>query len=180
MTKRMFLAIEPPATVREALAGIRFDLRGVNWQDPEHTHLTLAFLGDVDAVQRERLESELHEVRVPSFVLPVRGVGTFGRDRPSVIWAGVGPGHPHLFALHQHVINAALAAGIEADLRSWKPHLTLARCRGVSAQSLRPFLRRHEDHDFGLIRVDHFALFSSRLRPGGSVHTIERTWPLVD
>lgn len=39
---------------------------------------TLAFLGDVSAEDDKRLGEKLAEVRVPPFILPVEGIGTFG------------------------------------------------------------------------------------------------------
>ena len=95
------------------------------------------------------------------------------RGRPKIIWIGVGRGHPHLFQLHKRVTDAALAAGIEADLRPWRPHVTLARCEQVSAESIRPFLRAEGDFDAGLVPIDSFELKSSLLTPSGSIYATE-------
>ena len=83
------------------------------------------------------------------------------------------------FNCTKEVTDAALAAGLEADLRPWHPHLTLARCQDVSAQSIRPFLRRHNDFDAGLVQIDSFQLKSSLLMPAGSIHTTELVIPAV-
>ena len=61
-----------------------------------------------------------------------------------------------------------LLAGID-------PHITLARCRGVSAQSLRKFLQSNAEFDAGMIRVEDFHLYSSKLTPAGPIHTRELT-----
>ncbi len=59
--------------------------------------------------REERLRRAVAAVRLPgAFFLPVTGVGVFGGERPSVVWAGVGKGHPHLFALHKHLQDAVL------------------------------------------------------------------------
>src|SRR5262249_29897729 len=92
--------------------------------------------------------------------------------------AGVGKGHPHLFALHQHIQDAVLHAGLEPDLKPFHPHITLARMRGVSRTALKPFLRRYAETEFGLWRVTEFTLFSSQLTASGSVYTIEMRGPL--
>ena len=92
-------------------------IKGVRWVGVEQLHLTMSFLGDVDAVREEKLRAAVMKVRVPgAFFLPVTGVGVFGGDWPKVVWAGVGKGHPHLFSLHQHLQDAVLQAGLEADL----------------------------------------------------------------
>ena len=133
----------------------------------------MSFLGDVDEASGERLKGTLAEVWVPPFLLPVRGVGVFGGSRPSVVWAGVGKGHPHLFALHQHVQDAVLRAGVEADLKPFHPHITLGRAKDLARATLQPFLRRHADLDLGLWRVNGFVLCSSVLSASGARYTVE-------
>jgi 2'-5' RNA ligase len=173
MLKRLFVGLELPDSCRETLTLINPGLKGVRWIPAEQMHLTMSFLGDVEAEAEARLHEALSEVHVPPFFLPIRGVGTFGGQRPTVLWAGVGKGHPHLFALHKHVQDAVFRAGLEPDLRSFHPHITLARLHGVSASALRPFLRANEDAEFGLFEVKDFVLFSSVLAPGGSIYTPE-------
>ncbi|MFZ1218110.1 MAG: RNA 2',3'-cyclic phosphodiesterase, partial [Chthoniobacterales bacterium] len=89
------------------------------------------------------------------------------------VWIGVGSGHPHLFQLQKRVQEALLAVGLEPDLRSFHPHVTLARCRDVSTQTIRPFLKTHASFDAGMIHVESFCLNSSELTPAGSVYTAE-------
>jgi 2'-5' RNA ligase len=71
------------------------------------------------------------------------------------------------------VQEAALAAGLEPDLRAFHPHVTVARCRDVSSEVIRPFLRAHANFDAGMIHVESFSLNSSALTPTGSVYTPE-------
>jgi RNA 2',3'-cyclic 3'-phosphodiesterase len=157
-----------------ALLALDPHLSGLRWLPAEQLHLTLSFLGDVEASAEDRLREALREVRVPPFFLPLRGVGVFNsRGRPSVLWAGVGNGHPHLFALHRHIQHTVLHAGLEADLKPFHPHVTVARAKGISRQALQPFLRKHAETEFGLFRVTAFALYSSVLAPEGATHHVE-------
>jgi 2'-5' RNA ligase len=78
-----------------------------------------------------------------------------------------------LFQLHKRVQEAVLAAGLEPDLRAFHPHVTLARCRDVSPEIIKPFLKAHAGFDAGLIHVDSFRLNSSELTPAGSAYTPE-------
>jgi RNA 2',3'-cyclic 3'-phosphodiesterase len=173
MAKRLFFGLELPSFCRESLAEIDPHLKNVRWTRTEKLHVTLSFLGDVDAAREEALRETLSLVHVPPFFLPLRGVGTFGGERPTVLWAGLGKGHPHLFALHHHLQDAVLRAGLEPDLRPFHPHVTLARPRGISASVLRPFLRKFAEADFGMWEVKDFVLFSSQLSPDGSTYTVE-------
>ena len=176
MPKRLFVAIDLPESTRQLLATLDPHIRGVRWTDPAQVHLTLAFYGDVpddiDLALRERLSA----IEFGAFFLPIVGVGAFSaKGAPKTIWIGVGKAHPHLFQVHKRVQEAALAAGLDPELRPWHPHITLARCRDVSAQSLRKFLQSNAEFDSGIIRVEAFHLYSSKLTPAGPIHTRELT-----
>jgi len=171
---RLFLGIELPGDCKAALRDLDPHLPGLRWMREAHLHLTLSFLGEVESSGRDMLARNLEEVRVPPFFLPLQDVGSFNaRGRPSVVWVGVGKGHPHLFALHRHIQDAVLRARLEPDLRPFQPHVTVARAQGISHQALQPFLRKHRDMEFGIFRVTEFALFSSVLAPEGATHTVE-------
>jgi len=176
--KRLFVSIELPGSITNALTELDPHLRGVRWLDPAQMHLTLSFLGNVSPEIEAILQANLGAIAWRAFFLPISGLGTFpGKGRPNIVWIGVGAGHPHLFQLHKRVQEAALAAGLEPDLRSFHPHVTLARCRDVSAESIRPFLRAHAAFDAGMIHVESFFLNSSELTAAGSVYTRELAIP---
>ena len=172
--KRLFVSIELPDSARQHLAELDPQLRGVRWLEPSQMHLTLSFLGEVSGETQETLMEKLRAISWKSFFLPLVGLGTFpGKGWPKIVWIGVGTGHPHLFQLHKRVREAVLAAGLEPDLRSFHPHVTLARCREVSPETIRPFLKAHAELDAGMIHVESFCLNSSTLTPAGSVYTTE-------
>lgn len=173
-TKRLFVSIELPDSVTQHLSEVDPRLRGVRWLAREQMHLTLSFLGNVPGDVEEALKKNLNAIVWKAFFLPISGLGTFpGKGHLNILWVGVGTGHPHLFQLHKRVQEAAIGAGLEPDLRSFHPHVTLARCRDVSAESVRPFLRMHAAFDAGMIHVESFCLNSSDLTPSGSVYTRE-------
>jgi 2'-5' RNA ligase len=174
--KRLFVSLDLPGSVADVLVRLNPDLPGVRWLAAEQIHLTLAFLGTVTPEAEEKLRGNLRAIHFNAFFLPLHGIGTFpAKGRPNVVWIGVGRGHPHLFQLHKRVTDAALGAGLEAELRPWHPHITLARCRDVAAESIRSFLRAHAEFDAGMVPFDSFHLKSSKLTPAGSVYTTELT-----
>ena len=172
--KRLFLGIELPPESKAVLSNLDPRLPGLRWLPPEQLHLTLSFLGNVEARKLDALGDELETVRVPPLFLPLQGMGSFhARGRPSVVWVGVGQGHPHLFALHKRVQDAVLRAGLEPDLRPFHAHVTAGRCNGISKEALQPFLRKYRETEFDLFHVNEFALFSSTLAPNGPKHQVE-------
>lgn len=174
MAGRFFAAIDLPSSVKNLLENLDPGIRGLRWVPRQQMHLTLSFLDFVPQESEEHLKEKLGDVFVPPFFLPVQGIGVFSRKgRPSVVWTGVGNAHPHLFVLHRRIQDAVLAAGLEPDLKPFRPHITIGRARGVSAATLRPFLRRNEDADFGLLHVAGFTLYSSVLSREGAMHCEE-------
>src|SRR5215217_2278878 len=178
MPERLFVAIDLPESTRELLAGLDPHISGVRWIDPAQMHLTLGFFDDVPGDIDLALRDKLSTIDFGAFFLPVHGVGTFpAKGAVKIIWIGAGKAHPHLFQIHKRVQEAALSAGLEPELRPWHPHITIARCRDVSAQALRKFLQSNAEFDAGLIRIGAFHLYSSKLTPAGPIHTRELTVP---
>jgi 2'-5' RNA ligase len=176
MHKRLFVAIDLPESIQKFLRDLDPKIHGVRWTEAEQMHLTLGFFGDVNEDVGFALREKLSLIQFGAFFLPITGIGTFPpKGLPKIIWVGVGQAHPHLFQIHKRVQEAALSAGIEPALRPWHPHITLARCRDVSAQSIRRFLQSNADLDAGMVRVDAFQLYSSKLTPAGPIHTRELT-----
>jgi 2'-5' RNA ligase len=174
VSKRLFIGLELPENCGETLAELEPGIKGVRWLPAEQMHLTLSFLGNTEPAAEERLRQALEGVQVPAFFLPIQGVGAFGGAHPTVVWAGVGRGHQHLFALHKRIQDAVLHAGLEPDLSPFHPHITIGRTtKGVSREMLLPFLRQYAEEEFGLWKVTGFALFSSVLSREGSTYSVE-------
>jgi RNA 2',3'-cyclic 3'-phosphodiesterase len=176
MTKRLFVAIDLPDSTRQLLADLDPHIHGVRWTELKQMHLTLGFFAHVPEEIELKLREKLSAIDFGGFFLSVSSVGAFSsKGAPKIIWVGVGKAHPHLFQIHKRVQEAALAAGIEPELRPWHPHITIGRCRDVSAQTLRKFLESNVEFDGGMIRVDAFHLYSSNLTPAGPIHARELT-----
>ena len=179
VTRRLFLAIGLPPPIKQALAPLVSSLPDVRWTPEEHLHLTLRFLGDVEEERIEMLTDRLNALRVQKFLLPLEGVGSFPpKASPRVLWCGVGSGHPRLHQLRQRVDDAVLACGIEADLKTFHPHVTLARCGPKAGTAVNSWLRKHHDFAGPSFSVEAFELFASELRPTGPTHTLLHRFPL--
>ena len=174
--KRLFVAIDLPESTKRLLVDLDPQICGVRWIELDKMHLTLGFFADVPDDVDPTFREKLGAIAFGAFFLPIIGVGTFPpKGEPKIIWIGVGRGHPHLFQLHKRVQEAALGAALEPELRPFHPHVTLARCQRASPQAVRKFLKANADLDAGMIRVNSFHLYSSKLTPAGPIHTRELT-----
>ena len=174
---RLFVAIRPPAAIRERLLVLMGGVRGARWQSDEQLHLTLRFIGEVDRHQAEDVDAALRGVHHPRFELALNGVGAFDRrGAPTALWAGVAPQEP-LRTLHKKIDQAIVRAGLEPERRAYTPHLTLARMsRGGGP--VEPFLATSGTVSSPPFAVDEFLLFESRLTPDGAVYDAVERYPL--
>ena len=66
MNKRLFIAIDPPAEIREQLAGICCGLPDARWTPPHQLHLTLCFIGEVSGAAFLDIREALEEISTPA------------------------------------------------------------------------------------------------------------------
>jgi len=179
-TNRLFIALSLPRAVCEVLAELATEIPGVRWTPVDQLHLTLRFLGDVPTERIEPFRERLGQIRVKSFLLPVESVGAFPpKGPPRVLWSGVGSGHPRLHQLRQRIDDSALAAGLDPDLRSFAPHVSLARCDENAGTAVAHWLRSNESFEGPSFFVEAFDLYSSELRPAGAFHELLAGFPLM-
>ena len=177
-TQRLFIAIDLPDQIAESFTGLDPHYRGLNFSLPEQIHLTFAFFAAVNPPIVDLLKEKLAAIFFRAFFLPVSGLGTFSKKGvPHVLWVGVGHAHPHLFQLYKRVNEAALACNLPIEERAWTPHFTIARARGISPALINSFLKKYRDYDAGMIRVEEFRLYSSKLTGAGPIHTLELSVP---
>lgn len=110
---RLFSALRPPADVAAEIAHALGPRTGpLRWTDPAGWHVTLAFYGEADPVERAGFLASALAGR-KSVDVRLSGLGTF----PGVLWLGVAG---------EGLSGLASAAGVEPG-REYRPHLTLAR-----------------------------------------------------
>jgi len=175
---RLFVGLELPEAIRNALSALEIGLPGAHWVPEENLHLTLRFIGDVDEGEANDFHDALTGVRAPGFKLTVAGTGVFETgQRPHTLWAAVNKCEA-LVRLQGKVESALVRAGCGREGRKFTPHITLARVRGTSMERLQPVLTA-----LALVRaeapIDHFTLFSSQLGSGDPLYTPEAEYPLM-
>lgn len=177
---RLFVALRPPAAVRDHLLDIQGGVPGARWQDDEQLHLTLRFIGEVERPVAEDVAAALAGLYAPVPMVRLDGVGAFRhRDRTEAVWAGLSPADP-LRVLHAKVDQACMRAGLPPERRSYLPHVTLARFSRShgSDPAIDRWLADHAALGSEPFVMTHLILFQSVLgREGARYETVAR-WPL--
>lgn len=170
MSHRLFVALRPPAPVRDALLDLMQGVENARWQDDDQLHLTLRYVGEVETHRADDLAEALGAIRFEPFALRIEGVGVFERKAVArLLWAGVAASDA-LARLQRKVERVCQSVGIEAEHRRFMPHVTLARLN-QSSGPLGDFLAAHADLALPPWTVQEFALFESELRDEGSIYT---------
>jgi len=185
---RLFIAIDLPDEVRNALAELMAELRQkcpeARWVRPEGMHLTLKFLGyvkdDDGGKQLASIRTALAAIRSTSAVdMRFRGVGFFpSAHRPRVVWCGI-EASPNLAQLAADLDHVLEPLGFPPEKRAFIPHLTLARFNEArpsgkharSASGREELVRAAEAlaaREFGATRQTEFHLYESILKRSGA------------
>ncbi|GAB5349376.1 RNA 2',3'-cyclic phosphodiesterase [Alteriqipengyuania sp. 357] len=174
---RLFIALRPPQAIRDPLIDTMEGVEGARWQSEEQLHLTLRFVGEVDARQAEDLASELARIRLSPFTLQLRGVGTFERKgRATALWIGAEPSEP-LNILQRRVERACRSAGLAPETRKFVPHVTIARMN-ASTGPIGGWLASHGRLALPPWPVGSFHLYESTLDAGGAQYDPIVEFPL--
>lgn len=190
---RCFVALPLPDEALGWLSQQQDDLRrdlphpALRWVSLQHMHLTLVFLGNVEADQLEGLHvSLLGAARsVSPFRLSASGLGCFPTcTRPRVLWAGLQGDASVLHLLQRKVVEAAQPFAEQLDSKLFRPHLTLARLkfadRHLNAQIGRLLAQPIVAKETGPTWLASEAiLMRSELHPQGAVHSILGRMPFL-
>ena len=129
MPRRLFVALWPDAKVRRELTILqaRPEIReaGGRRVPAKNIHMTLQFLGDVDASQQEALEARLAEFVFEPVTLILDRMGYW--PGPGILWLGPRKMPRALSGTVQRLSNQLRVLGYRVDRRSFKAHVTLAR-----------------------------------------------------
>ena len=175
---RLFIALAVEGEAAEALVALRSGVPGARWSPAQNLHLTLRFVGEVAEPVADDLDAALSGVVAPPFELALCGVGAFEEGgRPTALWAGVRDSAP-LSLLHGRCEAAARRAGLKADPRVWKPHVTLAYLGGAAPDRVGAWIEANNLAAIPPFTVDRFGLYSSVRGAAGAKYRLERSYRL--
>lgn len=175
---RLFAALEIPEDVGRQLASLRGGLPGARWIDPENYHVTLRFIGDIDGATANEIAHTLANVRRRPFEVSLQGLAPFGGKKPRAVVAQVAPSRP-LLELQGELERLMQRFGLEPEGRKYTPHVTLARLRDASSQSVADYLSVRGFFPTRTFLASRFVLYSSRDSVGGGPYIVEDAYALA-
>lgn len=168
--QRLFFALWPDAVLRERIAALLPELarQGAQAVAADNLHLTLAFLGNVTATQRDCMVRLAEDMRPPSFALTLDRFGHW--PGPGVVWLGPSAWPEQLDHLAASLTTGMRRCGLQPDPRPYTPHVTLLRKA-----------REMPELPAGLVlpwQASAFVLCESRSTERGVVYSVLEHWPM--
>ncbi len=180
---RSFIAIELPDELRDGLGQLqaRLKLRNqpwVKWVDPYSIHLTLKFLGSIDADRIGEITLAMEEAAqgIPPLHLEVKELGVFPDSRRvQVAWVGLTGEVDRLGQLQQRIESNLALLGFTPESRPFTPHLTLARVRAQASpderQKFGQLITGTQFEAPSSIEVESINLMKSQLTREGAIYS---------
>jgi len=172
---RLFVALDLPDAIHKFICDLidgelRPLCKNARWVRPEGMHITLKFIGYVDAEKLAPIRAALASVGSSAPVeMSFHGLGFFPSERrPRVLWYGM-EASENLAPLAADIERALEPLGIERENRKFVPHLTLARFE--SPRGLEMLVRKAEELkslEPLTTRETQFHLYESILKHAGA------------
>jgi 2'-5' RNA ligase len=170
---RLFFALWPETELQQALyqAGNRLHQRcGGRRTRRENIHLTLAFLGAVEAERLQRVTSVADQIVLPRFEMSFDRLGWWRQNQ--VAWAATSETPRPIIDLVKQLQLGLAAEGFKFDDRRFVPHITLLRKANCPPGVI--------DSPPIVWHAQEFVLVRSTLLEDGPHYAIEKRWPLQD
>lgn len=181
MAWRLFIALPLPQPVIERVdkvaARLAMKAWPVRWTAPGSAHITLQFIGEVDASQAQLLRMALPAAvaKHRATLLHTGRLGVFPNERkPRVLWMGLEGEHEGLNRLQNDLGKLLVSLDFEIEERSFTPHITIGRLRqeisGARGMEIWTTLRGFELGAPLEVPVEEVVLYRSVIGRDGARH----------
>ena len=178
---RLFVAVDVPASVREAVRDAVEPLRErfpkARWVPPPNQHVTLKFLGSTGPRLVGWVRQTVGEIAAghEPFETHVGVLGAFPSERRArVLWVALDDPTDRFVRIAAS-LDEALAVEFPREKRAFTPHLTVARFEpAVDVGDL----LRSPGIDSDRFLVDRLALYRSHLRRPAPIYEVLAAFPL--
>jgi 2'-5' RNA ligase len=179
---RCFIAVELTQEIKAALSQLQGQLKTgqfpVKWVNPYGVHLTLKFLGNVNADMTSQITEATAEAAqgLSPFKLEVKELGVFPNlRRVQVIWVGVSGEVEKLLQLQKGIESSLERLNFAPEARAFTPHLTLGRVRDQASpderQKLGELIAGTKFETAYALPVDSISLMRSQLTREGAIYS---------
>ena len=184
--KRLFVGVKISSDLKEDFEPVLKKLKisaekariEVKWIQPQNFHITLLFLGNLEAERIPVIQNELQTVSKTwqPMTLKVHNMGAFPNEyHARVLWFGVQK-KVELVGLQQDLASVFFNKGFSKDEYEFSPHITVGRIRKTRSTRdlISPFVRK----EFGNFLIDRLVLFESQKQNNLTVYLPLSEYPL--
>lgn len=187
---RTFLAVSLDLRATRRVADLQAKLhqalgpRGaqLRWVPPTNLHVTLKFLGAIDAQLVAAIRDAIRPVaaKTRTFRVRAKGLGAFpDLAAPKVVWLGVEAEGGALDALAAAIEDALHGIGLPKEKRKFHAHLTLARVKDAAGLALGATFEQLGPADCGDSPVSEVVVYRSDTKPSGAEYEALERIPLA-
>ncbi len=183
---RLFCAADTDPKLHSVVGRASVSLRKAGaeakWTPPTQWHVTLKFLGEVDAAALEPVTAAFKRAAASGRPAGLRlaGLGVFGGLKPRVVIARIEDDGGNLQAAAAALDREFTPLGFHPDNHVFNPHVTLARVRSPrNAAALLEAIKRESASVAGAWEVRELVLYESILRPEGAEYRVVARAPLA-
>ena len=132
---RIFVALTLEKDFNDQIIEIKKDLKAnllkdanISWQKNDQHHLTVYFVGEMEPEQISQMNKDLNQLNLTGFskTIDLTGISFFPNENSQVLSVLVKL-DPHLKNLYEEVEKIVVNIGFGSELKTYKPHITLAR-----------------------------------------------------
>jgi 2'-5' RNA ligase len=170
---RLFTALTPSDSITERLQSVQKEMNGFRWLNPSTYHCTLVYFGDTNVYLYRQIKQQLHNIYFSPFTVEFEGLEVFPNEKnePHVLVAKA-KSEPRLNELQAEMNHTISMFHPNLLMKNrFSPHVTIARLTNPDPNELQKILTEFNNFTFGSLKVNCFALFSSRPTSAGSVYT---------
>lgn len=182
---RLFFAINICNKGRDSLSFTQKELeklvpgKSLRFVKPQNLHLTLHFLGNINANKIENLHNILIEScsNIKTFNFSLNEIGCFPNlKHPRVIWIGLNDTSHTLTKVHSSLSNYLIENEYKVEKRPFIAHLTIAyvnkHCEKQNLKIIGESLRKVKPEKSIVCPVNSISLMKSTLTQEGPIYTI--------
>ena len=176
---RIFIALTPKPELNKIISALKNDQEKllykkakVNWSKNNQHHITLNFIGSMEPEQKEEMFNDFDQ-RPPFKNLPIEieNLSYFPNENGQVLVANISL-TPRLQKLFNEVEKVVARIGFGMALRTFRPHITLARFR----EKNRPFQQIIELEEPINSVIEKLDVYESSFKSGKTLHTLIKTY----